>query len=93
MQSTLIAKQTAADTQTFDVVNRNPVTVLVSGISGSETIALNVRTGSSWEPVTDIDGTTLVFSTSVKQITVTASGTYQVVKGVTASATGVYLEK
>lgn len=82
MQKVLINAQTIA--QTVTVTLSNVASVLTKGLSGAESIAVNIETGTTFEPVFN-SGSAVVIDTSSPQILINHSGNYQFVKGSTTN--------
>lgn len=96
--NTLLAPQTEAASPTFIVEGGEAVTVTVHGLSGAETAAvqngLGDRRNPTWANCYDGDtGDAIVFSPTIKQLLFHAPGLYRIVKGTTAVATGVYIDR
>lgn len=87
MALVLFDKITAAATSNpFTVDGYRSIGLKCSGVAGAEVINLQVRCGDSWQNVLDSAGAAVTFTSTNKPITITGSGTYQLVKPSTASA-------
>jgi hypothetical protein len=89
---TLIESKTAAETTDyFSVGTEAPVTLVCDGLSGVETIELQIMAGTTWVDVYDYTTKTqIMFKIDANVISLTTPGKYRLVKGVTSAATGVW---
>ena len=87
MALVLFGKVTAAATSNpFTVDRTQTVGLKCSGVAGAEVINLQVQCGDVFQNVLDSAGSAVTFTSTNKPITINASGVYQLVKPVTASA-------
>lgn len=93
----IIAKGTAAQTNEYVFEKEDiPATVVVDGTLGAaETIAVNLVgiDGTSVTPATDALGSTVLLSLTNANLAISAPVRLQFVKGVTAAAVGVFVER
>lgn len=93
MQQILINKQTAAVTSNpFYLDGSKAVGLKCTGVAGAEVVNLQVQVGDIFQNVLDSTGAAVTFTSTNKPITVTGSGTFQVVKPSTAAAVTIQLD-
>lgn len=83
MRTVLINAQTAAQTVTLEV--NGQATVVTKGLAGVESIAVNILTGTTFEPLLQ-DGVAVTFTVTAPQKLISWKGEYQFVKAGTAGA-------
>ena len=89
----LIAPKTAAETVGKIEVRKHsvPMTIIASGLTGSETIDVNIETAADTYVAVNQNGDQTQLTETNNVITIYGPGKYQVVKGVTSGSVGVYI--
>lgn len=83
MRNVLINAQTIAQTATIEI--GGIASVVTKGLAGAESIAVNILTGTTFEPLLESGSAVTITATSPQKL-INWKGNYEFVKGITAGA-------
>jgi hypothetical protein len=89
--ATVITSKTAAEDFYFSAEARFPATIHCKGLAGAETIAIKIKTGSTYTAIADRDGVAITLTATKTIFTLQASGEFLISKPITAGAVEVYV--